>query len=463
MTSWLPEGSCEFLGNSQNKVARSTSTKEISKSHKPRVKKNKMPEKKVQEPSNSILREGLRLISSGVAGQLVALLLLAIVGRQYNEETMGILGSFLSWGGLLSIVACGRYEQGIVVAPREEEARSLYHLALRIAQYFFGLLLPLSILLGIFAPNATPLGRTIYLLPLYVLLLAWYNASAQWVLRQRQYGRLAQMQLIKGVGNNLLKVLFGLLSASVGSLIAAQLLSLFAPYSLFVRSLREGLRKPSRDSVSKVARQYQGFPRYGLIQALVDNLLGSLLILMLPLHFGAREVGLLTMAIMLARRPLQLISENLGSVYFERMSKRVAEREPIRPMVRKLLVIICLLGIPLALLLSLFMTPLVVLVVGERWIWSAYIIAWMLPMCIPNFATSILNVLPDIFGRQKANMWAQIGMLTIDLVVIIVGFSLFSFEQFIPYFYILMALEQVGYLLFLLYFVWHYERTRTSD
>ncbi len=54
-------------------------------------------------------------------------------------------------------------------------------------------------------------------------------------------------------------------------------------------------------------------------------------------------------------------------------------------------------------------------------------------------------------------------MLTVDLVVIIVGFSLFSFEQFIPYFYILMALEQVGYLLFLLYFVWHYERTRTSD
>lgn len=421
-----------------------------------------MPQKNTQDASNSILREGVRLISSGVAGQLVALLLLAIVGRQYNEETMGVLGSFLSWGGLLAIVACGRYEQGIVVAPRDDEARLLYYLALRIAQYFsIGLLVPLS-LLGIFSPNATPLGWTIFLLPLYVLLLSWYNASAQWVLRQRQYGRLAQMQLIKGVGNNLLKVLFGLLSATVGSLIAAQLLSLFAPYSLYVRSLREGLCKPTQGSVGKVARQYQGFPRYGLIQALVNNLLGSLLILMLPLHFGAREVGFLTMAIMLARRPLQLISGNLGSVYFERMSKRVADRESIRPMIRKLIIVVLLLGIPLALLLSLFITPLVEWVVGERWTWSAYIIAWMLPMCIPNFITSILNVLPDIFGRQKANMWAQIVMLIANLVIIFIGFSLFSFEQFIPYFYTLMALEQVGYLLFLLYFIWHYERTRTS-
>lgn len=416
------------------------------------------------ETSGSILREGLRLISSGVAGQLVALILLSIVGRQYHEETMGVLGSFLSWGGLLAIIACGRYEQGIVVATRREESNLLYHLALRIALYFtIGVLLPLSLCGGLFLSATTPLGWTIYLLPLYVLLLAWYNASAQWLLRQQQYKRLAQMQLIKGVGNNLLKVLFGLLSATVGSLIAAQLLSIFAPYSLFAQALRKGLRKPTEGSVIQVAKQYQGFPRYGLTQALVDNLLGSLLILMLPLQFSSREVGFLTMAIMLGRRPLQLISENLGSVYFERMSKQVRERAPLRPMVHKLIALTLLFGIPLALLLAHYMTPLVTLVVGERWTWSAYIITWMLPMLIPNFATSILNVLPDIFGRQKANMTAQIVMLVFDLVVIVAGFSLFTFEQFIPYFYLLITLEQVIYLLFLLYFVRHYERTRVAS
>lgn len=414
-----------------------------------------------EEASGSILREGLRLIGSGAAGQIVALLLLTIVGRQYDEATMGVLGSFLSWGGLLVVVACGRYEQGIVVASRQEEAQLLYHLALRIALFFsIAVLLPLALCGGLFFSEATPLSWSIYLLPLYVLLLAWYNASAQWQLRQQHYKQLAQMELIKGVGNNLLKVLFGLLSATVGSLIAAQLLSIFAPYSLFARSLRKGLRKQPKEAVRQVARKYQGFPRYGLVQSLVNNLLGSLLILMLPLQFGAREVGFLTMAIMLGRRPLQLISDNLGSVYFERMSKQVRERKPLRPMVRKLILYTLLIGVPAALLLAQFMTPLVTLVVGERWAWSAYILTWMLPMLIPNFAASILNVLPDIFGRQKANMSAQIVRLILNLIIIAVGFSLFTFRQFIPYFYLLITLEQIGYLIFLLYFVWHYERRR---
>lgn len=417
---------------------------------------------KARESSKSILQEAIRLIGSGVAGQFVAFLLLAVVGRQYDEGAMGILGSFLSWGGLLAIVACGRYEQGIVVAPKPFEARILYFLSLRISLYFgLGVLLPGTVIIGLLFPEATPLDSTIFLLPFFVLLQAWYNASAQWVLRHQLYRRLAQMQLIKGVGNNLLKVLFGFLSATVGSLIAAQFVSLLIPYSRFASFLRQGLQNPPRQAVRQVAKKYQGFPRYGMLQALTNNLLGSLLVLMLPLHFGIREVGFLTMAIMLARRPLQLITENLGNVCFERMSKRVSERQSIRPVVRKLVVSVFLIGIPLALILAQVMHPLVVWVVGERWESTAFIIIWMLPMSIPNFATSVLNVLPDIFGRQKANMWMQIAMLGLDTGVILVGFELFSFTQFIPFFYIWATLEQTAYLLFLLHFAHRYERTLT--
>ena len=86
--------------------------------------------------NNSILRESIRLVGSGAAGQVVALLLLAVIGRQYDQETMGVLGSFLSWGGLLAIASGARYEQGIVVANAEDEAHTLYHLALRISLIF---------------------------------------------------------------------------------------------------------------------------------------------------------------------------------------------------------------------------------------------------------------------------------------------------------------------------------------
>ena len=372
--------------------------------------------------NNSILRESIRLVGSGAAGQVVALLLLAVIGRQYDQETMGVLGSFLSWGGLLAIASGARYEQGIVVASAEDEANTLYHLALRIS-------------------------------------LLWYNASALWELRHKRYKILAKMQFIKGVGNNLLKAVFGFVAATIGSLITAQILSLVATFPLFFKSLKRGSKAPKTTSLGSVAKKYRGFPRYGIVQALIDNLLGSLLVLMLPLRYGLAEVGYLTMAIMLARRPLQLVAENLSNVYFQRLSECVSQRLPIRQLAYKLLRNTLIISIPTVLLLAQVAPYLVSLVVGDKWLSSAHIVVWMLPMCIPNFLNSILNTLPDIFAHQRQNMWAQVVMLVLDVAVIALGFTLFDFDRFIPFFYLFIALEQVGYLLFLLRFVWHYERT----
>lgn len=411
-----------------------------------------------RQSKDSILREAIRLVGSGAAGQVVALLLLAIIGRQYDQETMGTLGSFLSWGGLLAIASGARYEQGIVVAHSVEDAHALYHLSLRISFIFSLILLIPSLIMGSINPSLTPLGSSIYILPLFVLLSTWYNASALWELRHKRYKRLARMQAIKGVGNNLLKALLGYLTATIGSLITAQILSLIAAFPLFFQSLKKGAKAPPKPSLRAVAQKYHRFPRYGIVQALIDNLLGSLLVLMLPLRYGLAEVGYLTMAIMLTRRPLQLVAENLSNVYFQRLSERVSSHLPIRLLTRKLLLLTLSVGIPSALLLSWAMPSLVGLVVGEKWLPSAYIISWMLPMCIPNFLTSILNTLPDIFAHQKQNMWAQIVMLILDIGVIALGFLLFDFEYFVPFFYLFMAIEQVGYLLFLLRFVWHYER-----
>ena len=119
--------------------------------------------------NNSILRESIRLVGSGAAGQVVALLLLAVIGRQYDQETMGILGSFLSWGGLLAIASGARYEQGIVVARAEDESHTLYHLALRISLIFTLILLPIPTPLLLLSGSAStpslsstysPLGTT---------------------------------------------------------------------------------------------------------------------------------------------------------------------------------------------------------------------------------------------------------------------------------------------------------------
>lgn len=410
--------------------------------------------------SSLIAYNALKLVASGALGQMVALLLLMIVGRQYNEEMMGVLGSFLSWGGILSIATTGRYEQAIVIAPSEQEAYDLYICGIRLSTLLSAVLFLGSLLIYLLIPEQT-LGVYILLLPLFVLFTSLYAHISSMALRNKSFNRLSLAQSINGVGNNLLKVVWGSFHPSVIGLISSSITAIFLAFFSYIPFIKKVFRRPvSPLSASlAIARKYRNFPRYSLPQALIDTLLGSLLILLLPLRFGMAEVGFLTMSIMLARRPLNIIGENLGKVYFQRLSETVHNAQSIAPTVRRLLLITFILGIPLALALAWGMEYLVLFFVGNKWLVSAYIIRWMLPMLIPNFAAAILNVIPDILGFQRSNMWSQIIMLALYTTAILLGFYCFSFERFIPFFYTCMAFVQIGYLLYLLRLVAIYERT----
>lgn len=65
---------------------------------------------------------------------------------------------------------------------------------------------------------------------------------------------------------------------------------------------------------------------------MIDTLLGSILVMMMPMGFSFAQIGIVTMAVMLAKRPLQIIGDNLSKVYFQRLSD-VAQGLSIRPRV----------------------------------------------------------------------------------------------------------------------------------
>lgn len=414
--------------------------------------------------SNSLMRNALKLIASGVLGQGVALLLLMIVGRQYSEVMMGTLGSFLSWGGILSIMATGRYEQAIVVTHSKENARALCLLCTLIIVLFCAITFLFSGAIHTFFSQQV-LGKYILLLPLFILFTAFYSLISSVALREKLFNRLSIAQSINGVGNNLLKVIWGSINPSVGGLISSSIISVFLSLFPHKATIQNAFQKPlpSSQAIKTIAFRYKAFPFYSLPQSLINTLLGSLLVVMLPWQFGLAEVGILTMAIMLARRPLTLISENIGKVYFQRLSETVHKQHSMRPIVRRLILLTFSIGIPLSIALGWIMKPLVCFFVGEKWIASAFVIQCMLPMSIPNFATSILNVLPDILGFQKSNMWIQLIMLLLSVAAILLGFLFFTFEEFIAFFYLCTMIFQIGYLLYLLHLVNLYERNMSQN
>lgn len=415
-----------------------------------------------QASGTSILKDGLKLLSSGALGQIVALLLLYFIGRQYSQESMGVLGTFLAWSGFFTVVAMGRYEQAIVVVRTKGEAFALYRLCLALA-LLSSLAIAVLTIGATLMTDAEPFGEYALWIAPFVLISAITNATSLLTLRQKAYTRLSISQGLRTVGNNLLKVLFGIRQASAAMLLISSALSVaigFVPLARLAR--RAWTKTPSRAEASALLRRHRSFPRFSAPQALIDTLLGSLLILLCPWRYSTAEVGILTMSAMLARRPLLVLSESFGQVYFERLSRAASECSSLWRLMRTPLALIFALGIPASLGLSLWMPHLVRFFVGDGWSGASVVIVCMLPSLVFNFANSIFNVLPDILGRQRAHLFVQVAMLLIELVIILAGSALMPFEAFVRYYYALMIVEQALYFLFLLSLVYRYEKRLKS-
>ena len=280
---------------------------------------------KVPRPLRSILADSGLLLSVGVGVQLIALLLLPWVSKLYAPDTLGDLALILSISTLLSIAVGGRYEQAIVICQEPLERNHLLRLTLWITALVTLALLALTPAIEPWIGDtryATLQGK-LWLIPPVVCTLGLCATLSNYALSLGHFKRIATSKAVQGLGNNGLKVGFGLFSPSVWSLWGAQIASTLLALIPLLQPLKHNkqTRVPtSRRELSQVARKYRAFPLFSLPQAAITTLLGSILILMLPLGYTTVEVGLVTMATMLARRPVQLIADSVSQVYFNRLS-----------------------------------------------------------------------------------------------------------------------------------------------
>ena len=96
---------------------------------------------------SSMTANSMKLISAGTLVQVLAFILLPVIGRIYTESEMGQITVFLSVVGVLTIVATGRYDQATIFARSKERALLLLFTSLRFnlifclaldSQSFFG-------------------------------------------------------------------------------------------------------------------------------------------------------------------------------------------------------------------------------------------------------------------------------------------------------------------------------------
>ena len=415
---------------------------------------------KVPRSLRSILADSGLLLSVSVGVQLIALLLLPWVSRLYTPDTLGDLALILSIATLLSIAVGGRYDQAIVVCQEPLERSHLLRLTLWITVLVTLALLALTLAFEpwIGTTRYATLQGKLWLIPPVVCTLGLCATLSNYALSLGHFKRIATSKAVQGLGNNGLKVGFGLLSPSVWSLWGAQIASTLLAIIPLLRPLKHSRQTKTPSShreLGQVARKYRAFPLFSLPQAAITTLLGSILILMLPLGYTTVEIGLVTMATMLARRPIQLIADSVSQVYFNRLSVAHHAQAPWRPLVRPLLMLTLVAGIPTLLLLWWAMPYLVRWLLAPEYAACTEIIRAMLVYLLVFFFTSIINVIPDIIGRQRAHLQIQLLnlFLQVALLVLLIYVLRAPFAETVSTYYLVIALYHLlygGWLLYLL-------------
>lgn len=415
---------------------------------------------KVPRSLRSILADSGLLISVSVGVQLIALLLLPWVSRLYTPDTLGDLALILSITTLLSIAVGGRYDQAIVVCQEPLERDHLLRLTLWITGVITLILFALTPVIEprIVATRYATLQGKLWLIPPVVCALGLSTTLSNYALSLGHFKRIATSKAVQGLGNNGLKVGFGLFSPTVWSLWGAQIASTLLALVPLLPSLKhhKTINGPTnRSGLKFVARKYRVFPIFSLPQTLITTLLGSILILMLPLGYTTVEVGLVSMATMLARRPIQLIADSVSQVYFNRLSVAHHAQAPWRPLVRPLLVVTLVVGIPTLLILWWAMPYLVRWLLAPEYVACTEIIRAMLVYLLVFFFTSIINVIPDIIERQRAHLQFQLLnlFLQVALLVLLIYVLRAPFVETISTYYLVIALYHIlygGWLLYLL-------------
>ncbi|KGO03156.1 polysaccharide biosynthesis protein [Porphyromonas gulae] len=389
----------------------------------------------LKQGQSSMTANSMKLISAGTFVQVLAFLLLPVIGRIYTESEIGQITVFLSVVGVLTIVATGRYDQATILARSKERALLLLFTSLRFNLIFCLALIPVVLIINPFLTDSRYSGQQthLFLLPLFVFFAAGVISLLSWANSHNQYGRMSIAQISQGLGNNLLRIGFGLLKMGFWGLQLAALLGGMAGILPLVRKqalLSQYKRYVTCQRLRIAARTYANFPRYSLPQAVIDILSGSLVSLLLPLQYHDAAVGLYGMAYMLAGRPMQLISDSLSRVWFRRVAEQKNAGLSFILPIRRFVLIWLLVAVLGSILLFFFLEPLVVVILGEKWLLCSSIIMAMLPFFIFNFLSSVYNFLPDLFGKQRKFMKMQAILLVVQLLVILTGTRLLPFEKY---------------------------------
>jgi O-antigen/teichoic acid export membrane protein len=250
-------------------------------------------------------------------------------------------------------------------------------------------------------------------LPLVVLALAASQALAQWAARAGRFAALARARVLQWGGGAAAQVGFGLMQAGPWGLVGGATLATAAAAALQAqpapaggwRALWRG--QPLRET----AARHRDFPLLNTPHAFAGALQDTLAIALLTAWLGAPEAGAWAMALRYLKAPASLVGGSLSQALYPRLT-RATSRAEARQLVRRNLLLLSAMALPLMLGLLLLGPWLFAAAFGPAWRGAGELARALAPYVALHFVASPLSVVTMAWGAQAwALKLALVGQL----------------------------------------------------
>ncbi len=349
------------------------------------------------------------LVSGTTFAQILTISVAPILTRIFSPEDFGLQALFLSIAGIISVIACLRYELSIMLPESDEEAANLLALSLLITLIISILTVPVIWFGGQPIQNvlkAPHLGACLWLVPLYVFVNGVFLSLNYWNSRTKHFRRLSVARIMSSIasaGTQLFTGFAGYVSGEslIGANLVGQTVSTFI---LGGQIWREDkylfLKRINLEKMTSGLKRYKKFPLLDSWSALLNTVSWQLPTFLLAYFFSQSTVGFYSLGFQLLQLPMSFIGSSISQVFFQRASEAKSEGS-LASLVENVFKLLVVVGMFPILILAIVGSDVFSVVLGKIWaeagVYSQILSLWVLVW----FISSPLSTLWIVLEKQE--------------------------------------------------------------
>lgn len=353
-------------------------------------------------------RNVLSLTSGSVVAQTVSIVTVPMLARVYNPSVYGVYALFAGCINIVALIATARYELAIILPKDDKESVNVIALSLSIsALVCLSMLLVLFLFrqsLEIYSWIAT-VGKLMYLIPINVFLVSFWQCLNYWNNRKNRYRRLSMNRVYKSLVTAIVSLLLGFVLCGnvVGLIWSFFIANIFGVIHLAIQPWKEDRSLHNCITIAKIkesAVKHSDMPKYNTIQALSDGFRTEGIVFVLKLFYDEGVVGAYFMAMRILQLPANFIGGAISQVFYREASRVNNEEKNLFLSTKKVVFSTIMIALPLFLGFY-YLSPLFILFLGEKWYLSVDLMKVMIPFVAIGFVASPLSTIPLILKKQR--------------------------------------------------------------